>query len=234
MTSPEFETDYTDLMEQIYINDKYSIIYTFYDHHMCGPFMRYIYLHDNKSNHDITLIRDCPVGDGTPVLFNTEFIPLLDLALNNDKNTINKKQIITLLFNLLGHIDIKTCEYIKQKYNIDINKIINPIWNNKYFNIYYEAYTYSNILKYQNKNLCLAKNCIYFKSNMSYTPDIPKKIIDKVILIDNFACIETKKYGKILVDKSLLDQYSIRMAFHNIWDKKDRILFHKFISTCCV
>jgi len=61
MTSCSFpERDYTDVSQELYITDRFKFVFTFYDHHMCGPEMRDVFLYDLKTGHQCQILLDSP------------------------------------------------------------------------------------------------------------------------------------------------------------------------------
>jgi hypothetical protein len=84
--------------QTLYVNERFSIVFGFYSHQMCGHYMKTVYLSDEKNSSNIQLRQDGPSDDGRPCFFDSEILSMLEFILKNPKNQhMTFEQIIRLM-----------------------------------------------------------------------------------------------------------------------------------------
>lgn len=78
--------EYVNLDQTIYIVSNFSIVFSFYDHHICGKNMMHIYLEEIDTKEIVTLKIDTPCDSGLPSLLHDEMELILEKALSNTSN----------------------------------------------------------------------------------------------------------------------------------------------------
>lgn len=85
----------------VYVIPNYNIIFSSYEHPICGPHMRYVYLHELDTNIRVTLCQDNPGDSGLPCFFTNEIIILCHFIFSNKKQILNNEQILYLLNQII-------------------------------------------------------------------------------------------------------------------------------------
>ena len=207
---------YDHLEQKLYINDQYHILFSFYDHEMCGSGMRLVRLIDDYDKTSCELRVDNPCYPGLPCFFNDEILAIIILVIKNPRNELNLKQIICCL-GTIHNFDEDLIEEINN--NLDPDEEINleqtdNIWDN--------------II--QKKSLSPSeRSCEYPKSlNRVYPfPTIYQRSKNKIGCIDGIKCKIDPVYGRIIIDEGCCEINSVR-SLGSLWNKKNKLTFAKF------
>lgn len=214
MTRPNEEYRYDHLEQTLCINEAYCILFSFYDHPMCGPAMRFIHLY-NK-NISIPLRIDNPGEDGQPCFFNDEILAIIDLTLKNPKNKLNIFQIICCL-GLIHKFDQDLWNEINNKFEIE-DEIINDIWDEKHTNA--------------NINPDSDNQDPFYDGNLDDLYPLPKIYVknklndDGMEYMDGLKYYNHHKYGRIIIDEECIGIRSVR-CLNDWWNEKQRLSFAK-------
>lgn len=97
---------YTDHI--LHIGNRYSIVFSFFSHEMCGHYMHKSFLRDNLYDIDVELRTDGPVWDGRPCFFENEMMHILENVVKNSKNAMYSFEQIVRLLNSIHTFKLRT------------------------------------------------------------------------------------------------------------------------------